>query len=519
MQKFLLLNLCLLITINSISQITPLHLQMYIGNDTNLDKIAITHKIEIRKIYEKLNYTTAWVKYENLANQSAIINILAEAKNFGLEEKDYQSTFLKNFQKSSYELKTLQDSINAEILFTDAAIHFYIDVAHGNITPNLGYPGLKERHHFDRIIAQLADCILQKKLPQLYQKISPPLTIITLIEDKLKLLIQKMNENEFKEVFITAGKVNGGNKTLVIKLYQLGLLDNTSEENDSVIKLGVKKAQQLFNLLADGVLRNSAIYEFNITITSRVKQLAIAINYYRWLYTISQNNPIIVVNIPATSLKVYEYNIIAKEMRVIVGKKATPTPTLSSTITEVILYPYWHVPYSIATKELLPSIKRNAKFIDEGNYQVLDKNGKIMNPFAINWSKLSSQNFPYIIRQSTGCDNALGLIKLNFYNPFSVYLHDTPNKKLFMLNKRFFSHGCMRLEDPMQLGRYILKENTIAIDTLEQKGCIRNQNPIVVPAKGNIPIVVWYNPVDTDVKGHLTIYEDVYNKFSWLRQK
>jgi L,D-transpeptidase YcbB len=519
MLKTAWLNLFLLIATNVSSQLTPLFLQMYISNDVNLDKIEIKHKIEIRKIYEKLNYKTAWIKHENLANQWAIIRILSEVHNVGLYEKDYQYAFFKIFQKDTHFLNTLQDSVQAEILFTDAAIHFCIDVTNGNTSPNLGYAGLKEAHNYDRIMDQLVDCILQKSVPQLYHKVSPTLPIITLIETKLQLLLQKIDYSGFEEVFISSSKVNSENKELLIKLYQLDLLDSAKEYHDSIIKIGIKKAQQLFNLLADGKLRTSIIDELNISVKARVKQLILALNYYRWLYTISQNEPIIVVNIPSTYLKVYENNMVAKEMKIIVGKKSTPTPTLSSNITEVILYPYWHVPYSIATKELLPLIKKNAQFIDDGNYQVLDKNGRIVDPYRINWKKLSSRNFPYIIRQSTGCDNALGLLKLNFYNPYSVYLHDTPNKKLFMLSKRFFSHGCMRLEEPMQLGRYILKDNTIAIDTLEQKGCLRNQKPITVPAKGNIPVVVWYNPVDVDVKGCLTIYEDIYDKFNWLKQK
>jgi L,D-transpeptidase YcbB len=205
-------------------------------------------------------------------------------------------------------------------------------------------------------------------------------------------------------------------------------------------------------------------------------------------------------------------------MRMIVGKKTTPTPTLSSRVDEVVLYPYWHVPYSIATKELLPAIKRSASFVDAGNYQILNSAGKIMDPYAINWHALSRNYFPYTIRQSTGCDNALGLLKLNFYNPFSVYLHDTPNKNLFSMNKRYFSHGCMRLQNPMELGHLVLKNNGIAIDTLSQKGCLRNQAPIVVPAPEHLPVIVWYNPAGVDSTGRVLFFEDVYGKFEWMKK-
>jgi len=181
----------------------------------------------------------------------------------------------------------------------------------------------------------------------------------------------------------------------------------------------------------------------------------------------------------------------------------------------VILYPYWHVPYSIATRELLPSIKRNPGFIDAGNYQVLNKAGRIVDPYTVNWSALSSSNFPYVIRQSTGCDNALGLLKVNFYNPFSVYLHDTPGKNMFMLNKRYFSHGCMRMEKPLKMGHLILKNNSLAIDTLTQKGCLLNQSPVIVKAEEHMPVIVWYNPAGIDDSGTIIFYEDIYEKFKW----
>jgi murein L,D-transpeptidase YcbB/YkuD len=210
---------------------------------------------------------------------------------------------------------------------------------------------------------------------------------------------------------------------------------------------------------------------------------------------------------------------VVLESKIIVGKPSTPTPLLSSRVTEVILYPYWMVPHSIATKELLPSIKRNAGYLDANGYQVINLQGRVMDPYDINWAAMSVSYFPYIIRQSTGCDNALGLVKLNFYNPYSVYLHDTPNKSLFSLNRRYFSHGCMRVGKAMELARYVLKDNTMAIDTLTQKGCLFNQSPITVPADEHIPVFVLYNTAWIDAAGMVSFSEDIYRKNQTLFKK
>ncbi|HEY9342512.1 MAG TPA: L,D-transpeptidase family protein, partial [Hanamia sp.] len=243
--------------------------------------------------------------------------------------------------------------------------------------------------------------------------------------------------------------------------------------------------------------------------------LNLSINYYRWLSCLSQNQSVIVVNIPAAYLKVYNEQKVILEMRMVVGKPSTPTFTMASAVNEVIIYPYWYVPRSIATRELLPAIKRNPSYLDTNNYQVLNKAGNIVDPYSVNWHALSRNYFPYTIRQGTGCDNSLGLLKLNFYNPFGAYLHDTPSKDLFKQNRRFYSHGCMRMEKPIELGHLVLKNNNIAIDTITEKGCLKSQSPIVVSADVKMPVIVWYNPVGMDSTGHVAFFEDVYKKFNW----
>jgi L,D-transpeptidase YcbB len=162
----------------------------------------------------------------------------------------------------------------------------------------------------------------------------------------------------------------------------------------------------------------------------------------------------------------------------------------------------------------LPSIKRNRGYLAANNFQVLDKNGRVLDPYKINWSSLSTSYFPYTIRQCTGCDNSLGIVKFNFYNPFTVYLHDTPAKGLFNLNKRYFSHGCMRLEKPIEFGQLLLGKNRIAIDTLTIKGCLKSQAPRVVPTEEKWPVVVMYSTAWYDSTGSVIFFEDIYQRNS-----
>ncbi len=195
-------------------------------------------------------------------------------------------------------------------------------------------------------------------------------------------------------------------------------------------------------------------------------------NNLRWLDQLKQST-VLLVNIPVAALFVYCQGKIVFDSKIIVGKPATPTPTLSSSIKEVVLYSYWMVPKKIATKVLLPRIKRNPGYLSALNYQLLNNNGDVINPYVISWHRLGTRYSPYTIRQSTGCDNSLGIVNFNFENPFSVYLHDTPKKELFATPNRFYSHGCMRVEKTEALAHLLLVDNKQAIDTITAKGCLQ----------------------------------------------
>jgi murein L,D-transpeptidase YcbB/YkuD len=429
-----------------------------------------------------------------------------------LNRQDYQPELIDLFLTKKAALKTAADSLIAEIKFTDAAIQFFNDFMQGNTTPALRYDGLNYIPSCNNIPYLLAECTTKNQLC-LLDKWESKMPEIVLIRKKIEQLETLSADKYFEEEKITSTIVNHLNKPLLTKLYYLGISEFRELSSDEEIKEKVKEAQRQFNLMADGVLRTTILYELNIPLNARLRELHLSINYYRWLNCLSRNMLVVVVNIPAAYMKVYNQSQVILEMRMVVGKPSTPTPTLSSQISEVILYPYWMVPKSIVNKELLPSIKRNPGFVNANSFQIINSNGKVVDPYKVDWTNMTASNFPYRIRQSTGCDNALGLIKLDFYNPFSVYLHDTPLKNYFTLNKRYFSHGCMRMEKPMELGHMVLKNNAIAIDTLTEKGCIYNQAPIKVKADVKMPVVVWYNPAGTDSTGRVIFYEDVYKKF------
>ena len=508
-----LLSVFLFFPILSTAQITADVLKKQLNSKI----AAIKYPEQVKNFYDLLGYQPQWIQQTNVSSKLILLDLLTSAEHYGLNEKDYQYNLTQSLRNNSITLNAADDFARGEILLSDAAIHFFTELSFGSTTPAIGYDGLDYKPVFFDVSKKLAENIWQHKLHAAVSEFEPRSAEYRAIKNKLVQFLQLRNTEDFKEVLVTSNKITISNIPLLTKFYQLGFLDSINVKiSDLQLREITKKVQKLFNVKQDGILSKNFLNDLNVSISVRVEELKMTLNTFRWLENAKQSQSVILVNIPSATLLVYESNKLILGSKIIVGKPSTPTPALTSRVTEVILYPYWTVPNKIAIKELLPSIRHNIGFLESNSYQVLNRQGKVMNPYKIAWRSLSSSNFPYIIRQSTGCDNALGIVKLNFYNPFGVYLHDTPGKTLFSYNKRYFSHGCMRVEKAIELAHLILKENTIAIDTLEEKGCLLHQSPVIVPANNPMVVFVLYNIAWIDSDLDVNFNEDIYKKFPSL---
>jgi L,D-transpeptidase YcbB len=473
----------------------------------------ILHAQDTGRFYKILNGGYAWM--DKKANQHQLLTFIKEATYLGLNVQDYDTGFIEDILNNNRLFKNGEDSMMADIRLTDAAILFFKEVAFGNRVPETGYNGLNYQPDCFDIPALLAAALTSGRFGDFLSDIE--LKTPEYLSIKMKLVQYNNIARDTtinKAVAITSVLVQAVNKPLILKLYQSGIIDSPYKKFTYLgLKQKVKEAQRLFGLMEDGILHATVIRELNVPLSVRIQELSRAINTLRWLHCARQQwQHIIVVNIPSALLLVYDKERVTMATEVIVGKRSTRTPVFISKVTEVILYPYWVVPPKIASRELLPLIRKDIGYLSANNMQVINQQGKIVNPRTINWDQLSSNNFPYTLRQSTGCDNSLGIVKLNFFSPYGVYLHDTPWKVLFNFNKRYYSHGCIRVKKAIELAHLVLKDNTIAIDTLEEKGCLNNQRPIIVPASEPIPVFVLYNTAWVDSAGVVRFYENVYNK-------
>ena len=236
------------------------------------------------------------------------------------------------------------------------------------------------------------------------------------------------------------------------------------------------------------------------------QQLTISLNFYRWIHHFNFQK-YIVVNIASATLRYYEYDSMKLRMKVVVGKPSTKTPRFATYCNQVILYPYWNVPASIALNELLPKFKNNPGQVDELSMQLIDGRGNIIDHHKLNWRNYNKSYFPFRIRQSTGCDNSLGVMKFNLTSPLGVYLHDTNNQVAFMSGLRYYSHGCIRVEEPIELANYLLPKK---VDSIFLESCIKGQVPVPIDLVKPVPVFVIYQTVETDIMNAVKYYKDVY---------
>ncbi len=245
------------------------------------------------------------------------------------------------------------------------------------------------------------------------------------------------------------------------------------------------------------------------------KLVAETLNAYRWMHRQSQGSErMVLVNINGAYLKGLD-SLGNEELRmnVIVGKSDTKTPGLDTYATNVITFPYWNIPTSIALGEMLPRIRENAYYLERNGIEVLDRKGKVVDPAEIDWSNISEGNFPYRFRQDAGEGNSLGFMKVNLQNPYAIYLHDTDVRTLFATDQRWRSHGCVRLENPAQLANFIAGEKIVNENFVEEALATPDEErkPKTHPLKKKVPTFLYYLPVDVDKAGNLTYYKDVYD--------
>lgn len=283
---------------------------------------------------------------------------------------------------------------------------------------------------------------------------------------------------------------------------------------DEQVEDAVALFQERHGLNDDGVVGVATRQALNVSAAERLHQ--IQFNLQRWSRLISLVNPAYIwINVPDHRLRLIKDHHAILTARVIVGKPSRPTPEINSHVTRIVLNPYWTVPPGIARRDVIPKAMRDPNYLQRSHIRIYARNqpNNELDPQAVDWLAVKKNPGAYILRQDPGPHNSLGQIKFEFANRHLVYLHDTPSKALFDADRRLFSSGCVRLEDPFEF-----LEALAAIDpTLKEaapriEAALESGRTTVINLKKPIPIHLTYITAWVDKDDVLHFWDDVYGR-------
>jgi len=282
---------------------------------------------------------------------------------------------------------------------------------------------------------------------------------------------------------------------------------------DACLKKAVVHFQRRNGLGASGVIGKETRRVMNIPIEDRILMLRLNLDRLKWLRD-PPHGKHVWINIPAFMLYFEENGKLLQKIKVIVGKPDHPTPIFSDTVEAIVLNPYWNIPQSIIQKEMIPKLLRNPRALKRKGIEIFSGWGadaKPVNPSSVNWAQYQySDKVPYRFAQLPGKRNALGKIKFLFPNEFSVYMHDTPNKKLFKRSVRAFSHGCVRLARPRELLKTFagFEPN---VDFGKSQKILKGKKKTYLQLPQKIPVDITYLTAWIDHNGKLQFRNDIYH--------
>jgi murein L,D-transpeptidase YcbB/YkuD len=288
-----------------------------------------------------------------------------------------------------------------------------------------------------------------------------------------------------------------------------------SEIYDKALAEAVKRFQTRHGLAADAVIGKTTMAQLNFPLTDRVRQIQLGLERLRWLPE-QIHGPYIIVNIPSFQLFGFQNGSGSGkpdiEMNVIVGESINGrnTPVFHADMTYLIFRPYWNVPYKITAKEMLPQIMGNPGYLGRNNLEIVanfSPNTTAYEPSFDHIQMLSTGALK--LRQKPGPKNALGLVKFAFPNNNNVYLHSTPTKGLFKKARRDFSHGCIRVEDPVSLAQWVLKDQGDWTREKIEESMNRDKSKTVT-LKTGLPVYIFYSTVLADENGQVMFFDDIY---------
>ncbi len=309
---------------------------------------------------------------------------------------------------------------------------------------------------------------------------------------------------------------------IVERLVKTGELESDAHNGrqyDQKLTDAVRRFQHRFLLEVDGIVGKKTLAAMNIPLSKLIERIILNMERWRWLPH-RLNGKRIFVNIAGFQLFGATDEQVEITMPVIVGKVYHKTPVFTGSLHYLEINPFWNIPNSIAENEMVPHMQKDPDYLSKKNIRIFEgwqENAPEIDPTAIDWQTIGKGIRRYRLRQDPGPDNALGRIKFMFPNVNNIYLHDTPAHALFLKTTRNFSHGCIRVMRPLELGEYLLEGNKKPLKVEQLKKLVESNKRKVILLDKQLPVHILYRTVRASAAtGKLFFYPDVYQRDALL---
>lgn len=541
--KFFITCLTIILCISSIKASSNKEIDIKTLNDSLVKYIGKDN--HLKHFYQDNQNSTLWVgKTLNNQQLEALINILNDSESHGLSpeifNKEKISHIVDSLSSNKYSNTEYYEALaRLETLATKATINYVKALKFGHVSPKKILPNdyFIETIQPDSIYYTYINKLIISDPISAMIKSQPKNDIYIKMQEKLKVL-NTIKDSTFVQISISTNqvyKLNDENRNIGLIAdrlmltgeYQYNGADSLKNILTHELMIAINKFRRENSYPEDEEVGNVTITALNRPVSYYYKKLRANMERYRWQRVKKRTPRRVEVNVAPFYLFAYDNNDAVLDMKVCVGTVANRTPLMQSNISYMNLNPVWNVPTSITQKELYHSIKKDPEYLKRRN-MTMHKGGKPVDPSTIDWSATTSSTFNYSISQGSGDGNSLGRIKFMFPNRFAVYLHDTPSKSAFLRKNRAVSHGCVRLEKPIDFAQYcasklddlvyrdqVLYSIDRAPESAAGKDELRNNRlkrlPNIINLDKTIPLSIdYYTVYKLPEKDNIVYADDVY---------